>query len=154
MKDKLITFVATGAYVGFSPRASGSLGSLWGVLVVWLLSGRDVYWNGAAIVVATLVSIYVAHEAARILGSKDPRSVVIDEVCGVMVASFMVPWGLKYVILTFILFRIFDILKPWPVSLLDKEVGGGLGIVLDDVAAGVYANIGTQIIITAAGWAF
>lgn len=154
MKDKLITFIATGAYVGFSPRAPGTLGTLWGVAVVWLLSGHDIYWNGAAIAAVTLVSIYIAHDAARILGSKDPKCVVIDEVCGIMVASFMLPWGFKSAILAFILFRFFDILKPWPVSLIDRDVGGGLGIVLDDVAAGVYANIGTQIIIRAAVWAF
>ncbi|OGQ51842.1 MAG: hypothetical protein A3J24_03715 [Deltaproteobacteria bacterium RIFCSPLOWO2_02_FULL_53_8] len=153
MKDKLITFIATGAYIGFSPRAPGTLGTLWGVAVVWLLSGHGIFWNAAAIIAVTLVAVYTAHEAARIIGAKDPGCIVIDEVCGYMVASFMVPWGLQAAILAFILFRFFDILKPWPVSVIDREVGGGFGIVLDDVAAGVYANIGTQIILMAAVWA-
>ena len=138
--------------MGYVPRAPGTLGTLWGVVVVWLLSTRDVYWNGAAIAAVTLVSIYVAHHAANAIGSKDPRCVVIDEICGLMVASFMIPFGWKTAILVFILFRFFDILKPWPVSLIDKGLGGGAGIVLDDVAAGVYANIFVQIIIRVAAW--
>lgn len=153
MRDKLIIFLATGAYVGCSPRAPGTLGTLWGLVVVWALSTRDAYLNGAAIAAVTLVSIYIAHEAAVIIGHKDPKCVVIDEVCGLMAAFFMVPFGWKSAILVFLLFRFFDILKPWPVSLIDRGVGGGVGIVLDDVAAGVYANIFAQIIIRAAAWA-
>ncbi|MBI5886423.1 MAG: phosphatidylglycerophosphatase A [Deltaproteobacteria bacterium] len=152
MRDKLTIFLATGAFVGYSPAAPGSLGTLWGVGAVWLLSGAGVYWNGAAVVVVTLVSIYIAHRAAAIIGQKDPKCVVIDEVCGLMTASFMVPFGSKTVILVFLLFRFFDILKPWPVSSIDRGMGGGAGIVLDDVAAGVYANIFAQIIIRAAAW--
>lgn len=147
-------FLATGAYVGYAPVGPGTLGTLWGAAMVWLLSGLNAYWNGAAIIAVSLASIYIAGEAARALSAKDPKCVVIDEVCGFMMAAFLLPLGVKTAILAFLLFRFFDIVKPWPVNLIDRAVGGGVGIVLDDVAAGVYANIGALIIIRVVGWAF
>ncbi|MBI5562684.1 MAG: phosphatidylglycerophosphatase A [Deltaproteobacteria bacterium] len=153
MKDKIILFFATGAYVGYSPRAPGTLGTLWGVLIVLGLSRAGAAAFGLAAAAVTALAVYIAGEAARLMDAKDPKAVVIDEVAGMMVASFLLPLGIKAVILAFLLFRFFDILKPWPVNYIDGAVGGGAGIVLDDVAAGVYANIGARIIAGVLGWA-
>jgi len=147
MKNKLIIFLATAAYVGLLPKAPGTFGTLWGILLAYLEGGRGFAFHGAFIIAITAVSIYISGQAELIIGKKDPGEVVCDEVAGVLVAFFLLPFTAFNAILVFILFRIFDILKPYPVSFLDRTIKGGTGIVLDDIAAGIYANIAVHVIL-------
>ncbi|GMR04300.1 MAG: phosphatidylglycerophosphatase A [Thermodesulfobacteriota bacterium] len=145
--DAVITFLATGAYVGFSPVMPGTIGTLWGILIAYLTRGAGPYIQAALIIVVFIASVYVSSRAVKIFRSPDPGSVVCDEVAGVLVAFFLIPFTAFNAILVFILFRFFDILKPPPISTIEKGFKGGLGVVLDDIAAGVLANIGVRIIL-------
>ena len=92
-----------------------------------------------ALVVVILVGIWACDRTARDLGNKDPGAIVWDEFAGLLVTLTGAPAGWAWVLAGFVLFRGFDILKPWPISWLDRRVGGGLGIMLDDLAAGLAA---------------
>ncbi len=148
MGKKIIIFIATGAYLGLSPKAPGTVGTLAGVLIAFIEAGTGLAVHGAVLVLVTLVSIFAAGRAATILGTKDPSKVVCDEIAGYLMAFFLIPFTPFNAILVFILFRIFDIVKPYPVSLIDRRLPGGAGIVLDDTAAGIYANISAHIILS------
>ena len=99
--------------------------------------------ESALIFVLTLVllSTWIAHAAEKIEAQKDPKQVVIDEICGMTVALFALPFTPVFIIGGFALFRVFDILKPFPIRWVDKKVPGGLGIMLDDIIAGLFANV-------------
>ena len=157
LSERTYLFLASGTYLGYSPFAPGTFGTLWGIPVAFAItllipSSMGLYaamaLQAAIIAILTIIAIIVAGGAAKVLNAKDPGLIVCDEIVGFCVAAFMVELTLINIILVFILFRIFDILKPLPVSLIDKKVEGGLGIVLDDIAAGVYANIAAHIIIS------
>lgn len=140
-KHKAIIFFATGGLIGFSPVAPGTFGSLAALplcLLISLLSGTSALIFVLALV---LLSTWIAHAAEKIEAQKDPKQVVIDEICGMTVALFALPFTPVYVIGGFALFRVFDILKPFPIRWADKKVPGGLGIILDDIIAGVFANV-------------
>ena len=139
--------MATGAYIGYVPVMPGTFGTLWGVPAAWAISGLVPLWQLLATLALTAVSIPIAGRASIALGRGDPSSVVIDEICGYLVGIFLLPFTAFNAILVFILFRFFDIVKPWPVSLLDRKMKGGAGVVLDDIAAGIYANIAAHLVI-------
>ncbi|MBI5235200.1 MAG: phosphatidylglycerophosphatase A [Deltaproteobacteria bacterium] len=147
MKNKLLIFLATGAYVGLSPVMPGTFGTLWGLGVALL--ARDAGTPAQALIIASLiaVSVYITNEAANALGQKDPQRIVLDETCGYLVAFFLLPFSVFNLISAFFLFRFFDIVKPWPIRLIENKLPGGFGIVGDDVLAGVYANLCAQAIL-------
>jgi len=144
--DHIVLLLATGTYLGNSKRAPGTLGTLWGVPLAYLIYKAGLTSGAIILGVSIILAIMLSSRASRLIGKKDPGSVVADEIVGFAVAIFAFPFTPINVILAFILFRIFDILKPFPVSYLDKHIGGGLGIVLDDLAAGVMASIVLTII--------
>ncbi len=145
---KLFTFIATGAYFGYSPYAPGTIGTLWGAAIVFLTASCPLYIKAAIMAASFVVSVIAAGQAEKFFAEKDPPQIVCDEVCGFLVSFFLIPFTVFNLILAFILFRFFDIVKPYPVNFIDKRLGNGLGITLDDVMAGVYANIAARIIIT------
>ena len=147
MRDKILFFIATGAYLGLSPVAPGTVGTLGGLVIAWLETDAGPALQAVVLVAVTLVSIYAADKVAARLHKKDPGLIVCDEVAGCLMAFFLIPFSVTNAIMVFILFRFFDILKPYPVSLIDRGLGGGAGIVLDDTAAGVYANISAHVIL-------
>ena len=147
MKKSIILFLATASYTGYAPKAPGTFGTLWGVVIAYFISGLGPLPQAIIILGILVLSIYVSGEAARIFNQKDPSRVTIDEVSGVLFAFFLIPFTPVNAIFVFLLFRIFDILKPWPASKIDKELGGGAGIVLDDVASGIYVNIIAHILL-------
>ncbi len=143
--DKLYMFIATGAYSGYLPKAPGTWGSVVGVLL-WLGLSKLALPLYAAIVCGIFVIGTIAAGAAeKIVDHGDPGLVVIDEIVGQLIALAMVPNHPAYVVAGFALFRFFDILKPFPVGWLDQHIHGGMGIMLDDVVAGLYALIILQI---------
>ena len=143
--NKTAVFLATGGYVGFIPFAPGTFGSLIGLPFCFLLAGIQL---SAAIIAALLfiaLAIWISGAAAKTLKRKDPGCIVIDEIAGMVVTFIGLPFTLTTAFLGFILFRILDILKPFPIRTLDQRLSGGLGIVADDVVAGIFANIITRI---------
>jgi phosphatidylglycerophosphatase A len=145
LQKNLVLFFATGCYSGFSPGAPGTAGSVIGVALFWFLYPLSFPLYVLTVTAFIFLSIWCAARASAIFQKKDPSQVVIDEIAGYLVTMAALPptWG--YMIAGFILFRIMDIVKPYPIRWIDQNVAGGYGIVLDDVLAGVYANIILQI---------
>jgi phosphatidylglycerophosphatase A len=145
--EKAVVFLATGFYVGNIPLAPGTFGSLIGLPLCFLLAGIQL---PPAIILAVLfigLAVWVSNAAEKILKKKDPGCIVIDEVCGMVVTLIGLPFNLTTVVIGFIIFRILDILKPFPIGTLDKRLSGGIGIVADDVVAGIFANIFLSILL-------
>jgi len=131
--------IATGFYSGYLPKAPGTWGSLVGLPLFLLLYRLDLPFYLASVAGLFIVGAFVAGEAEKILDNRDPGIVVIDEIVGILVVLIAVPVTPLNLALGFILFRIFDIAKPFPIRLIDQRFHGGLGIMLDDVIAGIYA---------------
>ena len=139
--NKTAVFLATGGYVGHIPFAPGTFGSLIGLPFCYLLAEIQL---GAAIIATLLLiglAIWISNAAERTLKRKDPGCIVVDEMAGMAVTLIGLPFNFTTVVTGFILFRILDILKPFPIRVLDKRLSGGLGIVADDVVAGIFSNI-------------
>jgi phosphatidylglycerophosphatase A len=136
-----VNFLAFGFGTGLAPKAPGTVGSLPGVLLAWytLDMGLPVQLGIAAALFVT--GIWICGESARRIGVHDHGGIVWDEICGMYVTLLLAPPTLLGFGLAFGLFRVFDIVKPWPIRDLDHRLGGGLGIMLDDIAAAVYALI-------------
>lgn len=132
--------VATGFGSGYSPVAPGTAGSAVGLLLFWPLAGRPPAQVLAATAVLVLIGVVAAHHTARLLGAKDPGLVVVDEVAGQWVSLLLLPFTIGTALAAFFLFRLMDVVKPWPARDLER-LPGGLGIVADDLMAGVYANL-------------
>ena len=144
-REKMSVFLATGFYVGNIPFAPGTFGSLLGLPLCFILAGIQLPPAIIAVVLFIGLAVWVSNNAARTLKRKDPGCIVIDEIAGMMVTLIGVPVHLTSVIIGFILFRILDIAKPFPIRMIDKRLSGGLGIVADDVVAGIFANMLTRI---------
>lgn len=138
--------IATGFYSGYLPKAPGTWGSLVGVLLVFLLHALSLQIYLSVIAGLFIVGSFVAGEAEKILDNRDPGVVVIDEIVGMLITMIAVPITPLTMVLGFILFRVFDIAKPFPVNFFDQHFHGGLGIMLDDVVAGIYSLIIMQLI--------
>jgi phosphatidylglycerophosphatase A len=136
-----VHILAFGFGTGLAPFAPGTVGSLLGVLLAWLTLDLGLI---AQIGVATgviLAGIWICGESARRLGIHDHGGIVWDEIAGMYVTLLVAPFTLTAWILAFLLFRAFDIVKPWPIRDLDHRLGGGLGIMLDDLVAALYAAV-------------
>jgi phosphatidylglycerophosphatase A len=137
--DRLLMFIATGAGSGYLPKAPGTWGTLVGLLLWWPLALLPLTAYLAAVGLLFIVGVASAGAAEKILDRGDPGVVVIDEIVGVLIALAAVPLHPAAALAGFALFRLFDIAKPFPVGWVDRHLHGGLGIMLDDVAAGLYA---------------
>ena len=131
-------------YLGHSPFMPGTMGSLGGLILYFIVRSNDILFAFSILFLFTL-GVLFAGEAEKIYRRKDPAMIVIDEACGMLLALFFVPFNLYSVILGFFLFRIFDILKPPPARRLEK-LTGSLGIMFDDIVAALYTNIILQIV--------
>ena len=153
LRERAVLFVATGFFIGNLPFAPGTFGSLIGLPLCFLLSRLDLLKSLICILIFILFAMGIASAAEKIIKQRDPGQIVIDEIAGLMVTLAGLPFNLKTALAGFIIFRVFDILKPFPIRMLDRSVGGGSGIVLDDVMAGIYGNliIRLGIYITGAG---
>ena len=132
-----VVFIAMGLGSGLSPKAPGTAGTLLTVPLVYLLQQQSllIYTLVTLFVIAT--GSWVCGYAADKLQVHDHSGIVYDEVAGFLITMFMVPAGWYLMLAGFILFRFFDAVKPWPISWIDKNVGGGFGILIDDVVAGL-----------------
>ena len=149
--NKTAVFLATGGYIGYIPFAPGTFGSLIGLPLCFLLAGIPLSAAIMAALFFIFLAIWISSAAGKELKRKDPGCIVIDEVAGMVVTFIGLPFTLTTAVLGFILFRILDILKPFPIRTLDQRLSGGLGIVADDVVAGIFANIIIRIILIILG---
>ncbi len=146
----LIIFFATGAYSGFSPVAPGTAGSVVGLAVVWFAFGP--LWNHSALLALAIfaaafaIACWISGRAEVIFNQHDSPKIVIDEVLGMAATMFGNPITIPWILAGFFLFRVFDVVKPFPAGLIDRRVGGGTGVMLDDLAAAIYANIVLQVL--------
>jgi phosphatidylglycerophosphatase A len=146
----LVIVLATAGGAGYAPVASGTVGSLVALpLVPWIARLRDGSWPvGIAIVVAVAVlAIWVAGRAEVVFGGADHSRIVIDEVAGMATAALFAPASWTAALIVFVVFRVFDVVKPFPANLFDRRVAGGLGVVGDDLVAGAYAGLATRVML-------
>lgn len=143
---RFILFLATGFGVGYSPIAPGTLGTLVAIPVYCFLSEIPSPLYEITLVGFFFLSVWIAENAERFFGKKDDQRIVIDEIIGFLITMLWIPKTVPFTIIGFFLFRFFDILKPFPIRRLEKGLKGGYGVVLDDVMAGVYANIVLHLI--------
>lgn len=133
-------FLALGLGSGLAPKAPGTFGTLAAVPLYWFfLQGLSLPWLLAVIAVAFAIGIWLCDAAAKSLGVHDHPGIVWDEFVGFWISCIALPAGWPWLLSAFVLFRFFDILKPWPIRWLDSKVPGGLGIMVDDVLAGLFA---------------
>lgn len=152
MKRKIVECLATGFYLGKIPKAPGTWGTLLGIPVVLLLKlGSPVFYMLGSIALLLLaVAICEMHEI--LTEQHDSGSIVIDEVVGFVITMTWLPATVPFFLAGFLVFRFFDILKPFPIGQIDKKIRGGLGTVLDDVAAGLISNFLLQMIYQKTNW--
>lgn len=138
---KPAVLLACGLGSGLMPKAPGTFGTL-AAIPLYLVMQPLGLLNYLLLTAAFFVlGIWLCHQAIKVFERDDPSEVVWDEVVGFLITMIAAPAGWQWLLLGFVLFRIFDIWKPWPVSLADQKLHGGLGIMLDDVIAGVYAML-------------
>jgi phosphatidylglycerophosphatase A len=151
---QLLVFIATGAWTGYAPFAPGTFGSIVGLIATCLIFAPTWRRSPTAFLlvfaILFVIACWVAGRAESILGEHDSSKIVLDEVLGMVATMFLNPTGMDRAGLIslaagFALFRIFDIIKPFPASLIDRRVRGGTGVMLDDMAAAVYANLVLQV---------
>lgn len=146
-------------FLGFIPLAPGTLGSAVTVGAMWYLNEKYdrflspeylvFYWGAIMLLIA--ISIFLSSNSKEVFGSDDPSPVIIDEVAGQFITFFMIPLSIRTLVIGFLLFRFFDIVKPFPVYHME-EIEDGVGITMDDVAAGVLANISLLLILAGYHW--
>jgi len=136
-----VNFLAFGFGSGLSPVAPGSVGSLLGVLLAWATLDLSPGLQIGIAVLLTIAGIWICGESARRIGVHDHGGIVWDEINGMYITLLVAPPQITAWVLGYVLFRAFDIVKPWPIRDLDHSIGGGLGIMLDDLAAAFYAAV-------------
>lgn len=144
-----LTFVVTWFGSGLAPRAPGTFGTLaalpFAVVIAWLWGPWGLVIGAVAVF---LVGWWASEAYVRRVRQKDPGQVVIDEVAAMWLTLAVVPLDVTYYALAFVAFRFFDILKPWPVRWADRRIGGGLGIMIDDILAAGYAMLVLWIVVS------
>ncbi len=138
-------FLAFGFGSGLSPKAPGTAGTLVAVPIYLLIADLSLLHYTLFIAVSSLLGIWICGVASRQLKVHDHPGIVWDEFVGYWITMWAVPADWTWIIAGFVAFRVFDIVKPWPVSVLDRRVGGGLGIMVDDMLAGVMACVTLHI---------
>ena len=134
-----VQFLAFGFGSGLAPRAPGTAGTIVAIPLYWLIADWGLLWYSAVVLFAAVVGIWICGAASRELKVHDHPGIVWDEFVGYWITLWAVPVDWVWMLAGFIVFRILDIAKPWPISHLDRKVGGGFGIMIDDVLAGVMA---------------
>lgn len=137
-------FIAAGFGSGLMPVAPGTWGTLAAIPIFWLLSFCPLIVYLVVIIAAFVLGVFVTDWVARDMGEHDYGGIVWDEIVGYLITMFMVPVSMTWMIVGFLLFRLFDIWKPQPIRYIDQKITGGMGIMLDDVLAAVYAWIVLQ----------
>ena len=147
-----IQFLAFGFGSGLSPRAPGTFGTLAAVPIYWFIADWSLLEYSALILVTAVLGIWICGAASRQLNVHDHPGIVWDEFVGYWITMWAVPVDWVWILAGFVVFRVFDIAKPWPINVLDKKVAGGFGIMIDDILAGVMACITLHIALALIGY--
>ena len=146
-----VHFLAFGCGSGLAPTAPGTVGTLAAIPLYLLLNQLPLNTYLLLLIAAFGLGIWLCGASARALGVHDHGGIVWDEFVGFWITMVAAPPGWQWVLAGFLLFRLFDILKPFPINGLDRRIGGGLGIMLDDAVAGTFAWFCLQLAVLAAG---
>jgi phosphatidylglycerophosphatase A len=146
LNEKWIKLLATGFGSGLAPLAPGTAGTLVGIPLYLLFSALPWPIWLTTVLAFTFLAGYLSDEAERLFGRRDAQCIVIDEIAGLQWTLFCVAPTVLHVVLGFLLFRLFDILKPFPARLFQDRLPGGCGVVADDLASGVYGSLVLQIL--------
>lgn len=143
MKDKIIKFYLTGLFIGKINYMPGTFGTLLGILIFFFLSNNSLIFNIILLCIFFIISIYILNLAKyrKIFRKVDDKSIVIDEIFGYLFLMIFFEPTLENIIIGFILFRIFDILKPYPIFLIDNNLKNSVGVMLDDILAAIYSGL-------------
>ncbi len=152
LKEKLIPFLATGCYLGYLPFAPGTFGTLLAIPLIWI--NTHLAYLEKLIFIFGIIFLFLFIVQLYLIDSKqnDPSEVVLDEVVGFLIAMFWLPLTWQSLLLGFMLFRFFDIVKPFPISYIDKNVKGAVGVFADDLLAGLVVNILLQALHLKTEW--
>ena len=145
MFKSLIKVISTFFYTGYFPLIPGTAGSIAGLGIYFLIK-NNVFVYCLTLAGLLILGFWASGRQEQLMQKKDPSCVVIDEVCGMLLSLIFLPYNIKLVIIAFLIFRILDTLKPFPVGRLER-MKGGPGIMLDDIAAGLYTNIILQVVV-------
>lgn len=129
---------------GLAPKAPGTFGTLAAIPFYLLMQSLPLISYISVVILAFIAGIWICETSARWLQKDDPSAIVWDEFVGFWITMIAAPPNWQWIVLGFVLFRFFDILKPWPINLVDKTIHGGLGIMIDDVIAGIFSFIVMQ----------
>ena len=160
LQKQIVDFLATGFYSGKIPFAPGTWGTVVAIPVAYFFAwicglisggGESPFYLVLCVIGVALASL-IAELHERYTDAHDPKEITIDEVIGYMITVAWLPLTWQAYLAAFVVFRFFDILKPFPISYMDKNIKGGLGTVLDDVAAGLVANFILQLVYMKTDW--
>lgn len=140
-----IHFLAFGLGSGAAPWAPGTFGTLAAVIPFFWFQQLSLPWYLVMLAVTTLIGIWLCDRTSKDIGVKDHGGIVWDEFVGFWITMTLAPTGVLWIVYGFVLFRILDIWKPWPIKWADQKVSGGLGVMLDDIIAGVMAAVILQV---------
>lgn len=140
-------FIALGGGAGLAPKAPGTFGTLVAIPFLWPLSFAPLWLAGILVFLALMIGIPVCDRVSQQIGKSDPGAIVWDEIVALWLVFLAVPLSWYSVLVGFLLFRLFDIFKPWPISWADRKISGGTGIMLDDVLAAIYATVVLRFIL-------
>lgn len=145
MRNFLVKTLSTFFYVGFLPLIPGTIASLVGVAIFYFTGGN--FWIMTLLAASIMIlGFTVSGKAEKLFNKKDAKCIVIDEVAGMLLSLMFLPFDIKYVIAAFVLFRLLDILKPYPANRI-QDLKGSMGIMGDDIVAGLYTNLIMLIIL-------
>ncbi|MFA5411126.1 MAG: phosphatidylglycerophosphatase A [Candidatus Omnitrophota bacterium] len=145
VRNSIIKIISTFFYVGYLPLIPGTFGSIAGLFLFYLLH-HNAFIYAASLLALMLLGFLTCGEAEQIFQKKDARYIVIDEVIGMLLSLLFIPYDIKLVVIAFFLFRLLDTLKPYPAGKL-QGLRGSIGIISDDIIAGLYTNIILQAVL-------
>jgi phosphatidylglycerophosphatase A len=150
-KNDLVVFLATGCFTGFLPTMTGTWGTFAGIPLVIISHRLTSIMQAVVTVVFVFFAVFIAGRAEILFEDRDARPIVIDEMVGFLITLLWLPLNFLTLCLGFVLFRLFDIVKPPPIGIIEKRLHKGWGIVLDDVLAGVFAHVTLRLLLIVAG---
>jgi phosphatidylglycerophosphatase A len=145
--DKVALIVSIWFGAGLLPGMPGTFGTAGAIPLYLLVNFLHTRYRALFLLIIIIGAIWSSHRSQCILGTVDPREIVIDEVAGFLLSIIFIPFTLRNLIVGFFLFRFFDILKPPPIKIIEEKVKGGCGIVLDDLVAGVYVYLSLRFLL-------
>ncbi len=139
MRDSLIKKISTLYFLGYNSNFPGTLASLIGIIGITLIKNNNIIYY-ILLIISLILGFAVSGKAEQIFNRKDPKEVVIDEFCGILLSFFLIELSPFHIISGFVFFRVIDIFKPYPIKEIEK-IKGSAGIMLDDIMSGIYTNL-------------